>query len=470
MKKVLAIDMGATSIRGVIGYIEAGFLITEEVMRMPHKLVKTGGRLRWQWKELLSKVERTIQDYASDIVSVGIDTWGVDMGLLDEKGELVSQPVSYRDPEHERGYRLALKRMGEKDIFLKTGTQVMPINTLFQLITMKEYYGDEWKKAKKILMLPDLFHYELTGVMACEETILSTSQLMDLVRKQLNESMMEAFGIKPEMFPPVIQAGKKLGNTRTSRLEGLRDLDVDVISVCGHDTASAVLLTESFKNPDCLFLSCGTWSLFGGLTGQAVLTPEAYDQSLTNELGFDSSHLFFKNITGLYLVEKLKGQMEEEQGRKIDYNEITEAVRHSRYTGLIDVSAQEFSAEDLLAKEAIGNYLMQTGQLLPDTDMDYFKVIYESLADKYLEVRKAIEGINGKKYQSIHMIGGGANSPLLCQMIADRLDLPVTAGPVESAALGNLLIQLKAAGELESMEEGVRMAERSVRNNHYNPS
>lgn len=345
----------------------------------------------------------------------------------------------------------------------------MPINTLFQLVALKELYGEEWEKAETILLMPDLFNYMLTGNRTAEETILSTTQLFDLKEKTFSREILQRFGIKEGMFPPVVKAGTVVGNTAGGRIEALKGLDVDVIAVCGHDTASAVLLTDAFRNSDCLFLSCGTWSLLGGLTDQAVLDVKAFEKSLTNELGYDSRNMLFKNITGLYLLEKFRRQMGERLGAVPDFDEITDYVRRDRSASvIIDIEEPDFGEEDTDAKEAIDAYLRRTGQPLPKEDMGYFKVIYESLVQKYAETVEAIQTVSGKAYNALHMIGGGAKSPLLCQMIADIISLPVTAGPFEATALGNILIQLVALGELDSMESGLRLAWKSAHVIKYN--
>lgn len=471
MKKVLAIDMGATSIRGILGYIEDGRLVTQEVMRLAHKIIEKDGRMYWQWKELLDTIVNTINENADDIVSVGIDTWGVDFGVLDKEGKLLIDPISYRDAKHIEGYERALEIMGAEDIFLHTGTQIMHINTLFQLIAFAKEYPDIWEKADKVLMMPDLVQYFLSGSMVGEETIWSTSQIMNLKTKKFDEEILSSMNIDRGLLPDLVSAGYVTGSTKNSDIEGLNEHDIKVVSVCGHDTASAVLLTEAFKNPETMFLSCGTWSLFGGLVPEAILTKEAYKYSLTNELGYDSKSMFFKNINGLYLLEKYKKQMEEKIGRKIEFDEITEYVLSSEQESrLVDMEDASFATEDMNAKEAIIAYLQKTSQSVPENDMDFYKIIYDSLVDKYLEIKNTIEAVTGIKYKKLHMIGGGAKSRFLCQMIADRLGLPIVAGPFEASALGNILVQLKEAEEIKDISEGIELALGSEKTNNYEPS
>ncbi len=310
MKKVLAIDMGATSIRGILGFIEDNELKMQEVMRLPHDIIEDDGRHRWQWDKLIHTIVDTIEKYADEIVSVGIDTWGVDFGLLDESGELLEPPIAYRDPKHQDGYELALEKLKKNQIFANTGTQIMTLNTLFQVLAFKKFHTDNFNKADKILMLPDLIQYMLTGEMVGEETIWSTSQIMNLKDKTISNTIIDTFDIKKTLFPRIVKAGHITGNTRNARIGRLQKTDVDVVSVCGHDTASAVLLTKANFDKDTMFLSCGTWSLIGARVDEADLSEKAYAANMTNELGYDSSTLLFKNITGLYLLEKYKKQLE----------------------------------------------------------------------------------------------------------------------------------------------------------------
>lgn len=471
MKKVLAIDMGATSIRGILGYIENGNLVTEEVMRMSHKIIKNGDLMQWQWEKLLTKIKDTILEYADEISSVGIDTWGVDFGCLDKEGILIRPPMAYREPKYVRGYEAAIRKMQEEDIFLNTGNQIMNINTLFQILFFREHKIQEWKEVTSILMMPDLIQYMLTGEKVGEETIWSTSQILDLQKADFSEEILAQMGLDRALFPKIVKAGEITGSTRESRMEELRKYDIDVISVCGHDTASAVLLTEAFHDEETMFLSCGTWSLIGGIVPRPIITKEVHSRSLTNELGYDSKSMFFKNITGLYLIEKWKEQLEKSMGRELGFDEITEHVKNTKQrVGLIDVKEDVFAGENIDVKRAIDDYLEATGQKSVNKDMDYFKVIYESLVEEYLNTKKAVEEVTGKTYKKLHMIGGGAKSAYLCQLIADKLQLPVIAGPYEATALGNILVQLRTVGEIESVEEGLDLVKKAEEVNTYEPS
>lgn len=471
MKKVLAIDMGATSIRGIIGYIDNNQIKTEEVMRMSHKIIEKNGYLEWQWDKIIEKIVETIKQYSEEIVSVGIDTWGVDFGILDYQGNLLQNPISYREPKHQQGYEKAIASVDEKTIFLKTGNQVMSINTLFQLLAMKKNHISQFEKIHKILMLPDLIQYMLTGNIVGEETILSTSQMLDLKIKNYSTDLLKILGIEREWLPQIVKAGNKTGNTQNAKLPELRKFNIDVISVCGHDTASAMLVTEAFRDEDCMFLSCGTWSLIGSVVKDAMIDEQVYKETLTNELGYNSKVMFFKNINGLYLLERLKKELETIWDRQISFDEITQYVQNAtEINEKIDVEDEIFSKEEISMKDAIDQYLKSTNQEIPNRDMDYFKIIYESLVDKYFEVKQSIETLLQKSFQKIHMVGGGARSEYLCQLVADKLQIPVIAGPFEATSLGNILVQLKAIGEIESIETGIQFVKQSQSVKNYQPN
>ncbi len=472
MKKVLAIDMGATSIRGILACVQDGRIHTEEVMRLSHDLEEEQGRLRWQWDKLRDTIRDTIIRHADAISSVAIDTWGVDFGCLDAQGNLLGNPIAYRDPGHGEGYRLALEKMSEEEIFANSGTQIMQINTLFQILALRQEAPQIYEKTDKILMLPDLLGYLLCGRMVGEETIWSTSQLMHLGGRQYSEEILDRMEIDRGILPKLVKAGSIIGSTRDAKIAELRAYDIPVVSVCGHDTASAVLLTKAFTDTDYMFLSCGTWSLLGARAEKADLSKEAYELNLTNELGYDSTTLLFQNITGLYLLEKYKAQMEERRGEKLDFQRITDYVLGARtkqrdFDLLVDMDDARFGASDVCAKSAIDACLREQGKDLPADDMEYFRIIYESLVEKYRRTKEAVEQRTKKKYTRLHVIGGGAKSEVLCRLIAEKLQVSLIAGPFEASALGNILLQLKAIGEIRSVEEGLELAMREQNIKQY---
>ena len=457
MNKVLAFDMGATSIRGIVGYIADGKLITEEVMRMSHSIKNKDGRLYWDFDAILDKIVNTIIEN-KDVSCIGIDTWGVDFGMIDKDGELIDTPFSYRDEKYSIGREEAKSKISELEIFKNSGNQIMTINTVFQLLTLKKLNPDIYEKADKLLMMPDLIFYMLTGKKVGEETIWSTTGLYDMGKKKVSDTIFEKLELKKSLVPEIVKATEVVGNTKDSRIEVLKSLNIDVIPVCTHDTASALLMTDSFLDEDSMFLSCGTWSLIGSAVDKCIITDEAYENNLTNELGFDSKPMFFKNITGLYLLEKYKSQLEKKLGRKISFDEISAYVNGlDKKLPTIDMDAEVFAKESIDVKTEIDKFIENNGGNIPEDDFDYFAVIYESMVNKYIEVKTDIEKILHKNFKRIHIIGGGAKSSVLTSMIANKMGVDVKAGPYESSALGNILLSLLHMKEVKDLKTGIEL-------------
>lgn len=457
MNKVLAFDMGATSIRGIVGYIADGKLITEEVMRMSHSIKNKDGRLYWDFDAILDKIVNTIIEN-KDVSCIGIDTWGVDFGMIDKDGELIDTPFSYRDEKHSIGREEAKSKISELEIFKNSGNQIMTINTVFQLLTLKKLNPDIYEKADKLLMMPDLIFYMLTGKKVGEETIWSTTGLYDMGKKKVSDTIFEKLELKKSLVPEIVKATEVVGNTKDSRIEVLKSLNIDVIPVCTHDTASALLMTDSFLDEDSMFLSCGTWSLIGSAVDKCIITDEAYENNLTNELGFDSKPMFFKNITGLYLLEKYKSQLEKKLGRKISFDEISAYVNGlDKKLPTIDMDAEVFAKESIDVKTEIDKFVENNGGNIPEDDFDYFAVIYESMVNKYIEVKTDIEKILHKNFKRIHIIGGGAKSSVLTSMIANKMGVALKAGPYESSALGNILLSLLHMKEVKDLKTGIEL-------------
>ena len=457
MNKVLAFDMGATSIRGIVGYIADGKLITEEVMRMSHSIKNKDGRLYWDFDAILDKIVNTIIEN-KDVSCIGIDTWGVDFGMIDKDGELIDTPFSYRDEKYSIGREEAKSKISELEIFKNSGNQIMTINTVFQLLTLKKLNPDIYEKADKLLMMPDLIFYMLTGKKVGEETIWSTTGLYDMGKKKVSDTIFEKLELKKSLVPEIVKATEVVGNTKDSRIEVLKSLNIDVIPVCTHDTASALLMTDSFLDEDSMFLSCGTWSLIGSAVDECIITDEAYENNLTNELGFDSKPMFFKNITGLYLLEKYKSQLENKLGRKISFDEISAYVNGlDKKLPTIDMDAEVFARESIDVKTEIDKFVENNGGNIPEDDFDYFAVIYESMVNKYIEVKTDIEKILHKNFKRIHIIGGGAKSSVLTSMIANKMGVALKAGPYESSALGNILLSLLHMKEVKDLKTGIEL-------------
>ncbi len=463
----LAFDFGATSIRAILGAVENGRFVTTEVMRMSHQRVTEDGRSRWAWDKIVNKVVETIKAHAHEISSIAVNTWGVDFGVVGEDGKLLANPISYRDARHNEGFEYAQETLSQEQIFMATGNQIMSINSLLVLKKDSTQGCPTYNKINKLLMLPDLLNYLLTGQQRAELTIASTSQLLDLRTKKFAEPILQAYGIKESIFAPIVYPTEVVGSIKDSLIPELRELnkDIKVIACASHDTASAVLLTEAYTDRNTAFLSCGTWSLIGGLTDEPVISKEAFARDLTNETGFAGSNMFFKNITGLYILEMLKNQLEAKRGAKIPFDEITAYVENCPVDQFVDVGAEVFAQNEFDVKEAI-NSLLGTKF---ENDFDYFKVIYLSLAKKYHATLQDIETILQKKFKKLHMIGGGTQSKFLCQLVSNVTGLEVIAGPMEATAYGNLLAQMIALKEFDSLEQGRKVILDSSEFKVYHP-
>lgn len=449
MKNSLAFDFGATSIRALLGYVEDGKFATKEVMRMSHTRIDEDGRSRWQFDELLKQVVQTILEYKDCVDSIAINTWGVDFGIVGKDGKLLEHPISYRDAKHSQGFELAKNVYSLKDIFMQTGNQIMSINTLFQLLVLKQE-SVNFDKTKYILMLPDLFNYYLTGNIYTEMTIASTSQLFDLASLQFSNSILKGYGLSKDMFGQIIEPGFIVGSTKNAIIEELRNTDIKVVASASHDTASAVLMTQAYTDKHTAFLSCGTWSLIGAITDKAIINEQAYASNLTNEAGFNRTNMFFKNITGLYIIEMLKSQLERAYGHAITFDDINAYVKNSSVTEVIDVENECFAQNSFDVIKCIDKLLGRHQA----HDFDYFKIVYLSLAYKYKQTLESIEQILGYKFNKIHMIGGGVKSKLLCSLICSIVQKDLICGPMEATAYGNLLVQKVAIGEFKSIKEG----------------
>jgi rhamnulokinase/L-fuculokinase len=466
MKYTLAVDMGATSVRGILGYIKDGKLVTEEILRFSHDRIKKDNRSRWDLDKKLENISRVITEYGEMIHGIGVDTWGVDFGVLDVEGNLIENPVSYRDDHNILGYEYAKEKMDLKEIFMNTGNQVMSINTLFQILALRLVNSENYNKIDKILMMPDLINYFLTGEKYSEATITSTSQIYNLQENKFSEKLLEKFEIDKKFFSNVIPPGRIIGTTKGSKIKELTNLDIPVITTASHDTASAVLVTEAFVDQNALFLSCGTWSLMGCLTDKPVILEEVYRHSITNETGYGKTNMLFANITGLYLLEKLKAQLEIKYEREISFAEITKYIENSEEMELFfDVSLPQFERDEYDVIFEIDRVIKRSLK----NDMDYFHIIYRSLVEKYKETMEKIVTLTGRKFNKIHMIGGGVKSTILCQMIADHTGLEVLAGPIEATAYGNILVQQIALGEVKNLQEGLEIIRNSSEFYKYTP-
>ena len=450
-KRVLAFDFGASSGRAIIGCFDGDKITLEEVHRFSNDPVSVGGTVYWDVLRLFYEIKQGIikAKIAGGFDSIGIDTWGVDFGLIDSEGKLMENPVHYRDARTVGLVDEAFKTMPKEKLYGITGIQFMELNTLFQLISLKKYRPWMLERADKMLFMPDLFGYMLTGKMCAEYSIASTSQLIDLDKRTWSKEILDAFGIKESVFAPLVQPGTVLGELSKEVCEECGVDPVPVISVCGHDTQSAITSVPC-ENGDFAFLSSGTWSLFGTELDKPIVNETSMNINITNEGGFDGSTGFLKNIIGLWLIQESRRQWKRE-GKEYSYADLEKlALAAEPFKCFIDPDAPEFVPHGNIP-ERVREFCRKTGQYVPETVGEIMRCIYESLAMKYRLTFEKLRECTERDYPVIHVIGGGTKDGLLCQMTANSCDRTVKAGPIEATVMGNVAVQLMSDGSVKNI-------------------
>lgn len=450
-KRVLAFDFGASSGRAIIGCFDGDKITLEEVHRFSNDPVSVGGTVYWDVLRLFYEIKQGIikAKIAGGFDSIGIDTWGVDFGLIDSEGKLMENPVHYRDARTVGLVDEAFKTMPKEKLYGITGIQFMELNTLFQLISLKKYRPWMLERADKMLFMPDLFGYMLTGKMCAEYSIASTSQLIDLDKRTWSKEILDAFGIKESVFAPLVQPGTVLCELSKEVCEECGVDPVPVISVCGHDTQSAITSVPC-EDGDFAFLSSGTWSLFGTELDKPIVNETSMNINITNEGGFDGSTGFLKNIIGLWLIQESRRQWKRE-GKEYSYADLEKlALAAEPFKCFIDPDAPEFVPHGNIP-ERVREFCRKTGQFVPETVGEIMRCIYESLAMKYRLTFEKLRECTERDYPVIHVIGGGTKDGLLCQMTANSCDRTVKAGPIEATVMGNVAVQLMSDGSVKNI-------------------
>ena len=438
-KTVLAFDFGASTGRAIKAVFDKGTLEYHEIHRFDNTPIEYDGKVCHDVDMILSEVKTAIEK-AGHVDSLAFDTWGVDYGLIGKDGKLVCPPCHYRDERTADILKSALSKLDADTLYRETGNQIMNINTLFQLLTEKEL-----GKAETVLFMPDLFGYLLTGNKACELSIASTSQMLRPVTADWSDTVLGTYKIDKSLFAPLVSSGTVLGEYK----------GIKVVSVCGHDTQCAVCAMPA-DSENAAFLSCGTWSLIGCETEKPVLTAESRKSELSNELATKGRVNYLKNISGLWLIQETKRDYKK-HGKDYSYNDLEMFARDSEpFYCFIDPDAPSLSAHGELP-EKIRNYCKKTGQPVPGSVGQLVRCIYESLALKYRLALEQISESTGKKFDVLHLLGGGTKDGFLCEMTAKSLGIPVIAGPVEATALGNIMLQLIALGEVSDINEARKM-------------
>ncbi len=469
MKKVLAFDFGASSGRAIIGSFDGEKITLKEVHRFTNDPVELGGTLYWDVLRLFYEIKQGIvkAKIAGGFDSIGIDTWGVDFGLIDKNGRLLENPVHYRDKRTSGLVEESFKSVPRQKMYDITGIQFMELNTLFQLISLKKQRPEMLERADKMLFMPDLFAYFLTGKMCSEYSIASTSQLIDINTRTWSKELLDAFGIKESLFAPLTEPGTQLGNLSKEICEECGVESVPVISVCGHDTQSAITAVPC-ESGDFAFLSSGTWSLFGTELQKPIVNETSLKINITNEGGFGGTTGFLKNIIGLWLIQESRRQWQRE-GKDYSYADLEKlALSEEPFKCFIDPDAPEFVPQGNIP-ERVREFCRKTGQYVPESVGEIMRCIYESLAMKYRMTFEKLCECTGKDYPVIHVIGGGTKDGLLCRMTASSCGKTVKAGPIEATVMGNVAVQLMSDGTIGSISEARKAVAASESLKTYEP-
>ena len=454
----LAFDCGATSGRAVLATFGNGSFEMKEVYRFPSGIIELGGKYYWDVLAIYGHFCNCLKELGRQGIhpaSIGIDTWGVDFGFVADDGTLLGNPRAYRDPYTEGIPEEVFRTIPREELYGATGIQIMNFNSIFQLYAQTKENFAPLRHSSHILFMPDLLSYMLTGKKVCEYTIASTSGMMDQSSRQLNKALLEKLGIRTDVLLPIVQPGTVIGTLRKELAEACGLPQIPVIAVAGHDTASAIAAVPA-EDAKFAYLSSGTWSLMGIETPAPVINEDSTRLNFTNEGGIDGTTRFLKNITGMWILEQAR-KVWEGEGCTYKYSEMEAMARaEAAFPSLINPDDARFAAPANMV-EAIDSYLRETGQPVPQTHAQYISCIYHSLANRYKEVIGMLQGFAPFKIEKLHVIGGGSANDTMSQWTANAIGLPVVAGPMEATAIGNVMIQARAAGLVQDRWEMRRL-------------
>jgi rhamnulokinase len=469
-KKILAIDLGAESGRGLIGSFDGDRLSLEVVHRFANGGVATLDTLHWDvlglWREMLATLRKAEAEHGP-LASVGVDTWGVDFALLGKDGSLLGNPRHYRDPHTENIMDQAFAKVPRADIFRQTGIQFMRFNSLFQLLALMRDRSPILDAAETMLFIPDLFHYWMTGIKVNEYTDASTSQMIHPASRTWARELIRAFGIPEKILGSLVQPGTVLGPLPPGVASQAGVASIPVIAPATHDTAAAIAAVPA-QGESWAYISSGTWSLMGIETKTPLTDERALNVNFTNEGGVGGTIRLLKNIMGLWLVQECRRAWER-GGVTYDYAALMKMAEAAPpFASIVNPDDASFMLPAHMPN-AIADYCRRTGQSVPEEPGDVVRCALESLALRYRWVLERLEELAGRRLATIHIVGGGCQNTLLCQLAADACNRPVVAGPVEATAIGNVLVQAIGLGLLGSLAEGRAVVRRSFEVRSYEP-
>lgn len=465
----LAIDLGASSGRAVLGTVAGARLELREIHRFPNSPVRMLDRLYWDVPGLLREIKAALGRCGggSTLAGIGIDTWGVDFGLLGRGGDLLDLPRHYRDARNRGMMERAFERVPRDELYARTGIQFLPFNTLFQLLAVAASPTRWLDLADRLLLMPDLLTYWLTGVAEAERSISSTSQMVNARTRTWDAELLARLGLPARILPPIRETGTVAGPLLPEVAEEVGLPAVPVIRTAAHDTAAAVAAVPA-QGDDWAYISCGTWSLVGVELPAPLITPEALAANFTNEAGVGGTIRFLRNVAGLWLVQECQRTWEA-AGQPASFAQLAElASAAAPRAAFIDPDDPRFADPGDMPRR-IQDACAARGQPVPQTPGQIVRCILDSLALRHRTVLQQIEQLTGRRVRTVHLVGGGVQNELLCQLTADAAGRPVVAGPVEATAAGNILVQALAHGHVRSLAEIRQVVARSAALKHYEP-
>ena len=452
----LAVDIGASSGRHMIGYLEDGKICLKELYRFENRLIHKDDHLCWDIDHLYEEVLNGIKECAKQGYApktMGIDTWAVDFVLLDHNGERIGDAVSYRDDRTD-AIRDELEQKGIlsfEEHYARTGIQFQKFNTVYQLLALKKEHPEYLDRAESLLMIPDYLNYKLTGKKAQEYTNASTTALVSAVTRDWDRELMKRLGIPERIFEKIAPAGTVLGEF-SEAIQNETGLNMTVILPATHDTGSAYLAVPA-KDENAVFLSSGTWSLLGVENKEPITTAESCAQNFTNEGGYEYRFRYLKNIMGLWMIQSIRRELKDENGKLPSFPDLIAAAKDAHdFPSVVDPDDDRFLAPASMIEE-VKQACMDSNQPVPETTGEIMQAVYNSLSQDYRRAVESLQKLTGKTYTALHIVGGGSQDMYLNQMTADAAGLPVYAGPTEGTALGNLIVQMITAGEIESLQK-----------------
>ena len=448
-KYYAAVDMGASSGRLILGWMEDGKMQLEEVHRFENGMVKKDGELCWEFDRIFKEIVtglKKCKDLGKLPCSLGVDTWGVDFVLLDKDEQVLGNTVGYRDHRTDGMDEEVYKLISQNDLYARTGIQKAIYNSIYQLMAVKKKYPQYMEQAESLLFTHDYFHFLLTGKKVNEYTIATTSQLINAHTCEWDYELMDILGYKKSMFKELVMPGTSLGNLRPELAQEI-GYDLEVVVPCTHDTASAVLAVPA-NDDDFVYISSGTWSLMGLEMKKPDCSQQSCDQNFTNEGGYDHRFRYLKNIMGLWMIQSVRHEYNDAYG----FGEICQMAEEARdFPSRVDADDNCFLSPDSMV-QAVKDYCKNSGQPVPETLGEIATVIYTSLAECYAKTVKGLEETTGRTYSRIHVVGGGSNAGYLNELTAKATGKEVHAGPGEATAIGNITAQMLKAQEFATVE------------------